>query len=96
MAKVKLRYSGAKAHTFQTPAAPKTVATGKGVLDYTENDMPTHDGKPDKDDETADPRGASIVQTVKVVFDDEGKAEVTEDEWRAIQPHAANAGIVRV
>ncbi len=36
-----------------------------------------------------------VETTVKVVFDDKGQATVSADEWRAIKPHASQAGIVR-
>lgn len=29
-------------------------------------------------------------------FDDEAKAEITADQWKQLEPHAANAGISKL
>lgn len=46
--------------------------------------------------EASFPGGADIDHTVRVVFDEEGLGEMLETDWPAVEPHAANAGIVRV
>lgn len=82
---VRLVYSGRKRHEAYFPIPSPTHVRP----DDAEVTDPVVGGGINKD-------GDTVPSTLRVTFDDDGYAEVTEAEWLAMRDYAGNLGISRI